>query len=63
MIDDSNDDGGRGNCWGVSAFKHSNDLMEHSLITFANKTARSAASEIVAVTVRSLLLLNPNRKQ
>ena len=52
VIDDSDDDGGRGKCWGVSALKRSNGLIEHRLITFANRTARSAATETLAITVR-----------
>ena len=34
------------------AFKRSSGVMEHSLITFANKTARSAAAETLSVSVR-----------
>ena len=40
VIDDSDDEGGRGKFWGVSVLKHSNGLMEHRLITFANGTAQ-----------------------
>ena len=52
MVADNNNYGGNGKCWNVGAFNRSSGVMGHSLITFANKTARSAAAETLSVSVR-----------
>ena len=52
MVAGNDNNGGNGKCWNLVTFKRSSGVMKHSLITFANKGARSAAAETLSVSVR-----------